>query len=120
MRILLPIALIAVAGIAQAETTAKRSAPAEAQPLAAKLIEVRSFEPKLTLDSPALSLEIKTHDVGDLDRKLASKTAKGATSADSVMRAPAKSALMEQELEQDAADSATPPAEGTKKDAGAR
>lgn len=118
MRTLFSIAVFAVAGIAQADPATKPAAPAVVAPVAAAPVELRTFEPKFQLAAPEMDLEIRTRAVADRDmeRKLATKSAKRATSDASVMRAPAKPAILDADPEAGLEKSVEAPA----KDAGAR
>lgn len=117
MRTTLTLAALAFAGAAQAAAPTAAPAPVAATaPVAVKTFEVKAFEPK-SLDMDA-ALEIKTKDVGgsDLDRKLAGKKAKTTVDDSSVMRAPAKPAILEAAESEAAAETAP----ATKDNAGSR
>ena len=122
MRTILTLAALvsagAIAGAAQAAnpTTAPAQAAAPAT-VEVKTFEVKAFKPK-SLEMDASALEIKTKDVGgsDLDRKLAGKKAKTTVDDSSVMRAPAKPAILEAAESEAAAETAP----ATKDNAGSR
>ena len=108
MRMLISIAALALAVVAQAETP-----PAVKAAVEPKSFEVKTFTPK-SLELATPNLEIQTKDVGsaDLDRRLAGKKAKAAAAANeaSVMRAPSMPAIMEADQAANAPATAPAPA----------
>lgn len=94
MRKLTLFAAIACTGLAFAAKPGAAAAPPAPVAVEVKSFEVKTFEPKeLGLDA----IEIKAKDVDDatLDRRLATKKTKTVGGEASVMRAPAKPAILE-------------------------